>query len=101
MNKTDPKKQVFAIYFCLLELLFQSDLFNTFQIIYMIKIVFLLKFCWQPIKGFNKPTNLCKITIFSCQWLEKGFNMSTNCHEITIFSCQWLAKIVFQSNMPI
>ena len=26
----------------------ESELYSTFQVIYMINIVFLLKFCWQP-----------------------------------------------------
>ena len=37
----------------------------------MRNIVFLLKFCWQPIKGFNTLTNWRENTIFLCKGLEK------------------------------
>ena len=45
----------------------------SFQVIYMINIVLLLYFCWQPIKGINTSTNWRENTMLSCQWLEKRF----------------------------
>ena len=41
----------------------------TFQVIYVIKMAFFLKFCWQSIKGFKISINWRKNTIFSHQWL--------------------------------
>ena len=43
--------------FFTLRFLFESELYITFQVINMINIVFLLTFCWQPIKGFNTSIN--------------------------------------------
>ena len=49
----------------MLKLLFQSDLYSTFQVISVINMVFFLQLCRQPIKGFNVPTN----------WREKKNNL--------------------------
>ena len=39
--------------FCLLKLLLQSDAHNSFQVIWVIKIVILLKFFKQPVKYYT------------------------------------------------
>ena len=52
------------IFFFTLKLLFESDLFSTFQVIYMINIVFLLQYCWQPIKDLTRQHFDAKIQSF-------------------------------------
>ena len=96
--------------FFTLKLLFDSELYITFQVIYMINIVFLLQFCWQPIKGFKTSTNWREHTIFSCQWLENflfflkkiclwkiSLSMCTrDLFEINIF-VSFFSKVIFES----
>ena len=67
-NKYDQLLSLF-----LFKLLFQSDLYITFQVIQVIKIVFFLWFCWQPIKGFNMWTTWWENTSFSHQLLEMAY----------------------------
>jgi len=55
----------------MLILLFQSDVYNTFHVICVIKIEILLQFGWQHIKDNNTSTNWWEISIFSRQWCGK------------------------------
>ena len=63
------RRELLLLFFTL-KLLFESELYSTFQVNYMKNNVFLFQFCWQPIKGLNTSTNWRENTMFSCQWLE-------------------------------
>ena len=53
--------------FITLKLLYQNDLYSTFQVIYVKKIIFCFQICYQPKKGFNTPTDWQINNIFSHQ----------------------------------
>ena len=65
----------------LLSFLHQIYLYNTFQVNYVIKIVFFLQFCWQPIwKDLRRQHNVEKLQSFCVHDLKNilGINLLNN-----------------------
>ena len=54
-------------------MLYKSELYSSFKVIYMKSIIFLLQFCWHSIKGFNTSTNWREKTTFYVNDLKNKF----------------------------
>ena len=70
-------KNMTNYYLFTLKLLFESEMYSTFQVIYMINIVVLLQCCWQPIKGYDTSIKNAKLL--------KGIFKRCKCQKLFVY----------------
>ena len=74
-------KKYDQLLFFTLKLLFESELYSTFQVIYIKDIVFLFIFCLTPIKGFNTSTNFRENTMISYNVIDLNLSFPIVLHK--------------------